>query len=232
MLGDRRVDHPLRAELVQQALADLVGALVLRDLLADQEHVVVAAQFRRHRVAQRLAHGDRLGRAPVLLRLRARRRSGARQPALRRRRLRPRRRLRRGAGAASRRPPAPRLASSPFAASTAIGVFTATPSVPSSTRICASLPSSTASTSIVALSVSISAITSPACTSSPTCFSQRDELALGHRGRQRRHQDLRRHRSALHQHVGPEFGLVRLRTALREIGGVLHDAPSPRRRSA
>jgi hypothetical protein len=66
--------------------------------------------------------------------------------------------------------------SSPFAASTAIGVLTGTPSVPSSTRICASLPSSTASTSIVALSVSISAITSPAWISSPTCLTQRASL--------------------------------------------------------
>ena len=72
VLGDRRIDHPLRAELVEQTLADLVGALVLRDFLADQEHLVVAAQFRRHRVAQRLAHRDRLGRSPVLVRLRAR----------------------------------------------------------------------------------------------------------------------------------------------------------------
>ena len=62
---------------------------------------------------------------------------------------------------------------SPFADSTAIGVFTATPSVPSGTRIWANLPASTASISIVALSVSISARTSPARTSSPTFFSQR-----------------------------------------------------------
>ena len=44
---------------------------------------------------------------------------------------------------------------------TAIGVFTLTFSVPSATRILPSTPSSTASTSMVALSVSISAITSP-----------------------------------------------------------------------
>ena len=48
---------------------------------------------------------------------------------------------------------------SPSAARMQIGVLTATPSVPSSTRICATVPSSTASTSIVALSVSISQIT-------------------------------------------------------------------------
>ncbi len=67
VLGDRRVDHALGTELVQQALADFVGALILRDLLADQEHIGVAAHLQRHGVAQRLAHGDRLGWPPVLL---------------------------------------------------------------------------------------------------------------------------------------------------------------------
>ena len=63
VLGDRRVDHPLGAELLEQALADLVGALVLGDLLAHQEHVGVAAHLLGHGVAQRLAHGlaDHLG---------------------------------------------------------------------------------------------------------------------------------------------------------------------------
>ena len=46
-------------------------------------------------------------------------------------------------------------------------VPTFTPSVPSSTWIEASVPSSTASNSIVALSVSISAMMSPASTLSP-----------------------------------------------------------------
>src|ERR1700733_14149417 len=58
----------------------------------------------------------------------------------------------------------------------AIGSFTLTPSVPSVTRILPSTPSSTASTSIVALSVSISAITSPARTFSPSFLSQRDRV--------------------------------------------------------
>ena len=53
---------------------------------------------------------------------------------------------------------------------TAITEFTATPSVPSLTTILATIPSSIASTSIVALSVSISAITSPERTLSP-CFT-------------------------------------------------------------
>jgi hypothetical protein len=63
--------------------------------------------------------------------------------------------------------------SSPFSAMTAIGVLTATWSVPSGITILASTPSSTASTSIVALSVSISASTSPARTGSPTFLTQR-----------------------------------------------------------
>src|SRR5688572_6774161 len=53
----------------------------------------------------------------------------------------------------------------------AIGVLTLTFSVPAGTRILATLPSSTASTSIVALSVSISAMTSPAFTSWPSLTS-------------------------------------------------------------
>jgi hypothetical protein len=53
----------------------------------------------------------------------------------------------------------------------AIVAFTATSSVPSATRILPSVPSSTASTSMVALSVSISAITSPERTASPSFLS-------------------------------------------------------------
>src|SRR5690242_20396342 len=56
---------------------------------------------------------------------------------------------------------------------TAIGVLTATWSVPSGITILARTPSSTASTSIVALSVSISASTSPARTVSPSLLTQR-----------------------------------------------------------
>jgi hypothetical protein len=59
-------------------------------------------------------------------------------------------------------------ASSPSSSSTAMGVFTFTPSAPSSIRILPIVPSSTASNSIVALSVSISAITSPEETASPS----------------------------------------------------------------
>ena len=61
--------------------------------------------------------------------------------------------------------------SSPSPRITAIGVLTATSAVPSGTRILPSVPSSAASTSIVALSVSISAMTSPDLTVSPSFLS-------------------------------------------------------------
>ena len=72
-----------------------------------------------------------------------------------------------------RRAAPPSGTASPGSTSTAIGSLTFTPSVPSPTRILPRTPSSTASTSMVALSVSISAMTSPALTSSPSFFSQR-----------------------------------------------------------
>ena len=63
VLGDRRVDDAPRAEFLQQALRDLVGALVLGDLLAHHEDVLVAAHLLGHGVAQGLAHrhGHHLG---------------------------------------------------------------------------------------------------------------------------------------------------------------------------
>ena len=61
--------------------------------------------------------------------------------------------------------------SSPSPARIAIGAPTFTPSVPSGTRILAIVPSSTASNSIVALSVSISARMSPDFTLSPSFTS-------------------------------------------------------------
>ena len=63
------------------------------------------------------------------------------------------------------------LASSPSPAIVAITVPTFTPSVPSAIMIAVTTPSSTASNSIVALSVSISAIRSPDLTASPTFTS-------------------------------------------------------------
>ncbi len=67
------------------------------------------------------------------------------------------------------------FAASPSPASVAIGVLTFTPWLPSGTRISAITPSSTASTSIVALSVSISAMTWPGSILSPalTCHLAR-----------------------------------------------------------
>ena len=58
----------------------------------------------------------------------------------------------------------------------AIGVLTATSAVPSGIRILPSVPSSVASTSIVALSVSISAMTSPDLIASPSFFSHFERL--------------------------------------------------------
>ncbi len=77
LLGDRRVDDALGPEFRQQALADLVGALILGDFLAHQEHLVIAPHLLGHRVAQRFAHrrGDGLG-VGLFLRRRARRRLG------------------------------------------------------------------------------------------------------------------------------------------------------------
>ena len=66
--------------------------------------------------------------------------------------------------------------SSPSPANTAMTEFTATSCVPSATTILASVPSSTASTSMVALSVSISAMTSPDLILSPSFLSQRARL--------------------------------------------------------
>ena len=76
-----------------------------------------------------------------------------------------------GAGAAVSAFSAAAEASSPSPAMIAIGAPTFTPSVPSGTRILAIFPSSTASNSIVALSVSISARMSPDFTSSPSFTS-------------------------------------------------------------
>ena len=47
------------AEFLQQALRDLVGALILGDLLAHDEDVLVAAHLLGHGVAQRFAHRGR-----------------------------------------------------------------------------------------------------------------------------------------------------------------------------
>src|SRR5215469_6545199 len=119
--------------------------------------------------------------------------------------------------------------SSPLAAITAIGVLTATCSVPSGTTIRASTPSSTASNSIVALSVSISARTSPALTGSPSLFSQRAILPSVIVG------DSAGIRTSVAmacpgclgfgQHVGPQLGRIGLWAVLRELRRFDDDVP-------
>ena len=64
IFGDRRVHHALVAELVQQALRHLVGALILRHFLAHHEDGLVGAHLLGHGVAQCLADGL-LARRPV-----------------------------------------------------------------------------------------------------------------------------------------------------------------------
>ncbi len=63
MLGDRSVDHAPVAELLQQALSNLVGTLIFGNLFTHHEHIAVATHFLGHRVAQGFAHGhgDHLG---------------------------------------------------------------------------------------------------------------------------------------------------------------------------
>ncbi len=63
MFGDRRIDDAFGAEFLQQALRDLVGALIFGDLFAHHEHIGVAPHLLGHSVAQRLAdgHGHHLG---------------------------------------------------------------------------------------------------------------------------------------------------------------------------
>ena len=57
-LRDRRVDHAPLREVLQQALRHLVRALVVPDLLAHEEDVVVAIHLLAHRLVERLAHAD------------------------------------------------------------------------------------------------------------------------------------------------------------------------------
>ena len=54
--GDRRVQHALFAELLEQALGHGVGAAVRADVLAHEEDAVVAEHLFAQRLAQRVAH--------------------------------------------------------------------------------------------------------------------------------------------------------------------------------
>src|SRR5882724_7837725 len=112
-------------------------------------------------------------------------------------------------------------ASSPSPRITAIGVLTATSAVPSGMRILPSVPSSTASTSMVALSVSISAITSPDLTLSPSRLSHFARLPfsiVGDRAGINTWIGIERESStrSLGVDVGVEFG----RIGLGIVGGV------------
>ena len=98
------------------------------------------------------------------------------------------------------RPAPPRpwaLRVSPSSSRTAMTALTFTPSAPSGTTIWPILPSSTASTSMVALSVSISADHLAGLDGVAFLDMPLGELALGHGGRQRGHQDVDRHGLAL-----------------------------------
>src|SRR6516162_7924822 len=120
--------------------------------------------------------------------------------------------------------------SSPLAATTAIGVLTATCSVPSGITILASTPSSIASTSIVALSVSISASTSPALTGSPSLFSQRailPSVMVGDRAGIRTSVAMARPGClGFGQHVGPQVVRIGLGAVLCELRRFGNDVPN------
>jgi len=57
-LGDRGVDDAHGAELLQQAAADLVGALVDSDLLTHEEDAIVQLHLFPERLVQRVAVGE------------------------------------------------------------------------------------------------------------------------------------------------------------------------------
>ena len=56
VFGDRGIDHPLWAELIEQTLGYLIGALILGHFLAHHEHARIAPHFLGHRIAQGFAH--------------------------------------------------------------------------------------------------------------------------------------------------------------------------------
>src|SRR5690606_13183609 len=123
-----------------------------------------------------------------------------------------------GAGAA-----AGAAASSPSPAIVAITVPTLTLSVPSGTRIEAIVPSSMASNSIVALSVSISARMSPDFTVSPSLTSHLASVPSSIVGESAGIFNSIAISILLHQHVGIEFGKVGLRRTFGKVGRVAHD---------
>ena len=54
-LGNRRIDDPPGAKLIEHAFADLISAIVLGHLFAHQEDRLIAAHFFYHRFAQSIA---------------------------------------------------------------------------------------------------------------------------------------------------------------------------------
>src|SRR5688572_2869953 len=126
------------------------------------------------------------------------------------------------------------VASSPSPRMTAMGVLTATSSVPSATRILPMVPSSTASTSMVALSVSISAMTSPDFTASPSFFSHLARLPfsiVGERagirtsiGMDALYSATATCRTELAQHIGVKLGRIWLGIVGREFRGLVDNA--------
>ena len=58
-LGDRRIDHALGPELLEHALADLVGAVVVADLFAHEKDRAVSLHLFNHGLAQGLAVSER-----------------------------------------------------------------------------------------------------------------------------------------------------------------------------
>ena len=59
VLGDRRVAHALLAELLEQAVGDLERAVEDPDVLAHEDHVLVALHLLAQRLVERLAVAHR-----------------------------------------------------------------------------------------------------------------------------------------------------------------------------
>src|SRR6266849_4541513 len=117
-------------------------------------------------------------------------------------------------------------ASSPSPKIMAIGVLTATSLVPSGTKILPSVPSSTASTSMVALSVSISAMTSPDLIASPSflCHLARLPFSIvGDSAGINTWIGMGGSASRLSVDVGVELGRIGLRVVGGELGGFVDD---------
>ena len=66
-LGDRRVHHPVRAEAVDEIAGHLEGAAVDADVLAHQDHPLVALEGDPHRVADRLGVAHLAGGEALVL---------------------------------------------------------------------------------------------------------------------------------------------------------------------